>query len=1066
MKASIKYILTSFLVLSALYSQAQNEISLAGTWDFKLDEKNEGLKQNWQLQSFSDKIQLPGTTDEAHFGTKTSGSDFGILTRVYKYVGPAWYQKEIVVPSMWKSKDVVLELERVMWKSTVFLDGKEIASQDALSSPHRYNLGNLKAGKHKLSIRVDNDMIYNIGDKGHVYTEYTQTIWNGIVGEIKIFPKNRIHFNCPRIDTFIKPVGLQISDNLENASRKTLNAKINVTLKDAKTGKLVHQELRNQILKPGKNAVKWDIKPNEIIKLWDDVNPNLYELTVSILNKKQVLDTYKSEIGFREITTSKSKILVNGKPVFFRGNLDCVHFPLTGYPSTKEEDWERIFKIYKDYGFNHVRFHSWCPPKAAFAVADRMGIYIMAETIWIDWWMGVDRKERPEMYTKGLPQGLGKNPSADEYVQKELDRMVINYGNHASLAVMCIGNELGNSHFDVMSTWIEKIKKNDNRRLYSVSTARKIMPVDDIMVTHNINQVGATRGIKGGASLDWDFEDVYSKSDIPIIAHEIGQWPVYPSWEEIEKYTGVLRARNFEEFREMAKKNKIESQNKDFVKASGALNQIMYKYEIESFLRTPSCAGIQLLSMQDYQGQGEALIGWLDAFWDSKGITTAEKFKLHHDSTVALLRIPKFTYKNNEKLEAKIQIAHYGTQALNDQIYWKINDENQKLLGEKTLAEASILPGTSEQKGILEFSFSEIKNAQKLTIQVGLKNHKLKNSWEIWVYPETQNEIESSEILISNRLNGQVLEQLKAGKKVLLEASALGDASSSEAIGFFPLYWSMTFFPGQNRNTLGLIVQNAHPALATFPSESHSNWQWQSIYKSAKTFYINSFPETYRPIVQPVDDFHRNNKLASVFELKVGKGKLLISGFNFNLQDNPVAKQLKTSLIAYMKSDSFAPKYEVDGSGLSKMFKYIEPVKAETPEKFADAAMYIEAGSFADSLAKNWSSGLDKSILKKGYKYKTKAKVEKSAWTGENLEVDFEVSQGISGSLYILLKEGEKNKEDAIFEFEGRDYLVSKGLKDGEWIKLNVMREDSNDGKLLLKSNDKLKISKIVLTEE
>ena len=148
-----------------------------------------------------------------------------------------------------------------------------------------------------------------------------------------------------------------------------------------------------------------------------------------------------------------------------RGNLDCLHFPLTGYPSCDIQEWERIFRIYKSYGLNHVRFHSWCPPEAAFTAADRIGIYIQAEVLWIDWWMSVVRKERPEMTTRGLPKGLGHNPSADKFVPEELQRMIEAYGNHPSFTMLCIGNELGNSNFDIMQQWIKSLQEKDPRRL-------------------------------------------------------------------------------------------------------------------------------------------------------------------------------------------------------------------------------------------------------------------------------------------------------------------------------------------------------------------------------------------------------------------------------------------------------------------------------------------------------------------------------------------------------------------------------------------------------------------------
>ena len=204
---------------------------------------------------------------------------------------------------------------------------------------------------------------------------------------------------------------------------------------------------------------------------------------------------------------------------------------------------------------------------------------------------------RPEMDTQGHPKGLGHDPDRDKFVIDEMNRVVDHYGNHPSFAMFCIGNELGNANFDVIESWVSDLKKKDPRRLYAVSTARKITETDDYSATHYIQGVGRTRGLNGPRT-DWDFEDTYSQMNIPIIAHEIGQWPVYPSWTEIDKYTGTLKARNFEEFKAIATKNGIDDQHEDFKLASGALNQTMYKYEIESFLRTKSCAGVQLLSIK------------------------------------------------------------------------------------------------------------------------------------------------------------------------------------------------------------------------------------------------------------------------------------------------------------------------------------------------------------------------------------------------------------------------------------------------------------------------------------
>ena len=1040
------------------FAQIQNDQSLSGIWQFKLDPEDKGLKENWQGTSFTDHITLPGTTDEAHYGEKTSGSDFGILTRAYKYYGPAWYSREIEIPSEWNGKRIRMELERVLWESRVFVDGKEVSVQDALSTPHYHDLGYLSPGKHRLTIRINNDLIYNIGDKGHVYTEYTQSIWNGAVGRLQLKAVEAIHFSNPQVFTKVSPCTLQVTDTIMNTSAKKVDTRISWQLTERESGAVVFSRITEQLLQKGANVLDFQAAMPAGIKLWNDVTPNLYRLKVTVQDKKKTYDTREIEFGFREVTSSKSKIQINGKPVFLRGNLDCVHFPLTGYPSCKVEDWERIFRIYKDYGLNHVRFHSWCPPEAAFVAADRIGIYIQAETIWIDWWMSVEQKERKEMDTKGHPQGLGKNPSADRYVKQELHRMINAYGNHPSFVMQCIGNELGNSDFEVMESWIKPLRAKDSRRLYAVSTARKIMPVDQYMVTHYIDKLGATRGLRGGASTAWDFEDVYSQSNIPILSHEIGQWPVYPKWEEIKKYTGVLKARNLKEFREQARKNRIEEQNGEFVAVSGALNQIMYKYEIESFLRTPSCAGIQLLSMQDYQGQGEALIGWLDVFYDSKGITTPEQFRAHHDTTVTLLRMPKYVWENKEPFTAEMQLAHYGTEDLQDGLYWKIKDVNSNLVASGETASRRWPVGSSELGGKISCDLSQITTAQKLTVEVGLQGRAIANRWNIWVYPSVNTSADRQKestgtVYVTDRMDAACIKHLENGGKVLLQAAALGTEETCDKISYYPLYWSLTFFPGQGKNTIGMVVRDKHPLFAEFPTDSHSDWQWQSVYKDARAFYINDYPEAYKPIAQPVDDFHRNNKLAAIFELKVGKGKLVVCGFDLKDEKNPVARQLKKSILHYMDSEDFNPSLEKDIPSLQKMFTFVEPLKSTVTGEFSNALLYIDCANS------------DKTFANK----KTTWKVS-PGWQGKEMELTIECPLGIIGSLYVCFADKDKKGRTGYLVFEGRDYESGKQDQEESWVKLHIMREDSNDGILRLKAKVKngpdLVISKVAIMEE
>lgn len=725
-------------------------------------------------------------------------------------------------------------------------------------------------------------------------------------------------------------------------------------------------------------------------------------------------------------------------------------------------DWERIFKVYKSYGLNHVRFHSWCPPEAAFVAADKLGIYIQAEAIWIDWWMTEPPKDRADMLTKGLPQGLGKNPSADKYTQNELRRMLDAYGNHPSFTMMCIGNELGNSDFNVMEKWIEKLKVKDNRRLYAVSTARKIMPVDDYSATHNIPGVGGTYGLQGARS-DYDLEKNYSKSNIPIFAHEVGQFPVYPLWSEIDKYTGVLKARNLEECRASAIANGLENKDVAFHQASGAVQKILYKSLIENFYRTPSSGGFQLLSMQDYQGQGEALVGWLDAFYEDKGTTDTSYFKQYNNEVVPLARIKKFVWENTETFTAALEVANYGRGDLNTGLDWKIIGENQQVLGEGKLNKTLIKRGEVKSFGAIEMAMDRITQAAKVKMVVSLPGTGFRNEWDLWVYnPALNYRVNAEQNVLETAVDENAMKALEKGKTVLLYAAKLGNSEVSRPLFFTPLFWSNVFFPGQENTTLGALINDKHPALKDFPTESFSDWQWESISKG-RSFKMKAWPANLEPIVQPISDFHLNEKLAAIFECKVGKGKLLICGYDIATAKNPVAKQLKYSLLKYMNTQDFNPETRVDTALLKKTFPFIKEAASGVPAAFEDALVYVKTG--------------DKSpVLKRNTKYQMKGEEGvwewdgKSAWFGKNLEITINPPQGVIGELYLHFEDWNNESRSAKIWIDGREFMTGTLDKKGKWIKLFVMREDTNDGKLGIKiesmSGSNAMVSEVVFVEQ
>ena len=929
--------LIATVILSVWVSSAAGEsTSLHGVWNFRLDPNSIGEKESWHNQVLSDQITLPSTTDEAGYGGKTNGIESGYLSRVHMYIGPAWYQREIEIPQSWQDQKVELLLERVLWESKVWIDDRFCDSQDSLGTPHLHRLGQLTPGKHRLTVRVNNAMIHPIGDKGHCYTEHTQTIWNGIVGRVELRAHGPLWIQRLRIfpsnDGTVR-IDLTLHNELFHPVSGTITAKIleKSSGRVVATGEVALQIPRG--LRPDHTHIIYTTFPAQIMvklaekpKLWSEFNPELYQVELQLqatAGETQLTDTATATFGFRTVGRIGQHIVINGRPTFIRGNLDCAQFPLTGYPPCDVEAWRRIFHIYKEHGLNQVRFHSWCPPEAAFQAADELGIYIQAEVLWVDEWMA-----RPNIRathkTPGRPQGIGKNDrTIDQYVRAEMRRMFDAYGNHPSFVFFVIGNELGSSNYDVMAQWISEEKTRDPRRLYSASTARDIASTDDFSNTHNIPRVGVTVNKLAVPHTDWDYEKSYSRAPVPIIAHEMGQMPVYPCWDEIGKYIGVLRARNLEGFRKQARKNGIETQSRELQQASGASNRIIYKSEMEAQLRSPSCSGVSWLSMQDFPGQGEALVGWLDSFYDSKSIITPVQFRRYSSPTVPLARFKKFVWTNGEKFRALAQLAHWGPQPLNKAVaVWRLLDAENKTIACGEFPPTDFSVGSVTTLGPIEVDLGAIGQASQLNLEIALRGTEFANDWNLWVFPQQTTVKTAADVVVCDRTEA-ALKALKQGKRVLLLAHRLGAKNNTSYAAWRPLFWSATWFPSRNSETLGALVQNGHPALTGFPTDAHLDWQWYDLCMGARGFILDHLPADYHPIVQPVSDFHFNHKLGSIFEFRTKEGgRLLVCGYNLadNLADRPAAQQLRKSLLDYAESIDFEPKQEITAQRLLKLF--------------------------------------------------------------------------------------------------------------------------------------------------
>jgi hypothetical protein len=414
------------------------------------------------------------------------------------------------------------------------------------------------------------------------------------------------------------------------------------------------------------------------------------------------------------------------------------------------------------------------------------------------------------------------------------------------------------------------------------------------------------------------------------VGTEVGRYQIYPDYDEIKKYTGVMKPWNLEIFRNQLNENNLGDQAKDFFRASGALSAICYKADIEMAMRTPGFGGFHLLDLQDFPGQGTALVGLLDAFMDNKGIISPEEFGHFCNSVVPLVLMEKYCWRNNEQFRAKIEVANYSLNSLLAQkIYWELTNNKNEIIFHNE-AKADILQGTLTNISSINIDLLKLSRAEKLTLSVFIKGTKYQNSYPIWVYPTNIDTKIPENILVSRKLDRITLAKLAEGGNVLF-IPEFNDIKDLSVGGLFtPDYWNWRMFKGISESnnkpvspgTMSILTDPTLPLFNDFPTEFHSNWQWWAIVKNSRPFILDKAPKNYRPLVQVIDNIDRNHKLGLIFEFAVGKGKLLVCMSDLKAaQNKPETRQLYNSILNYMSSTEFNPTQVLSSGDLVLLFK-------------------------------------------------------------------------------------------------------------------------------------------------
>jgi len=937
-----------------------NKIDLSGEWGFCADEEKLGIAEEYFKKGGNDRIYLPSTTAISKKGKPNPEIEIEFLTDSYKYEGYAWYYKTVDLSGIDQSKTVKLFLERTRL-TELWVNGKRVGSCDSLCTPHIYDISDFSGGEAEIAVLVSNTDYPTKG--GHMTSPDTQSNWNGITGEISLI-----------IGEIVAISDLTAYPNPEN---KTVDLIVELEGTDCADicvwgasfdGKIVDRQYYT--LTSPKSRIT--VQLGDDASLWNEYTPVTYTLMAAIEGSA---DVAKVSFGLRSFTSEGMNFRINGERTYLRGKHDGMIFPLTGAAPTTFDEWLKVLGIAKSWGINHYRFHTCCPPDAAFTAADMLGIYMQPE---LPFW-GTITAEGDEYH----------NETEQQYLIEEGRRILRTFGNHPSFVMMSLGNELWGSSAK-MAEIIMEYKSLDSRHLYTQGSNNfqfwpNILPEDDFFSGVRLSKERLIRGSyamcdaplgfvqtdepdtvhsydslifpestdnegeSGSKEIEIQYGTGVKKVRIdsaagglipskPIVTHEVGQYCVYPDFNEIEKYTGVLKPRNFETFRErLAEKGMLSLADK-FFKASGRLAADCYKLEIEAAMRSEYISGFQLLDLQDFSGQGTALVGMLDAFMDSKELIDTEKWDGFCSDAVILAELESFIVTSGQRLNIPVKLRYMRPERLTGKkITWRA------VWGAVTAAEGSLdIPDGFCGLGLIgniELTVPDCAYSGKLTVELRLDGIRpengylptfTENSYDLWVYPETDGEYTfggksekngNTVYITENREEAQKL--LSAGERVLYLPNELRESIE----GFYCTdFWCYPMFRSISESmgkavpvgTMGLLIDNEHPALCGFACEEYSTPQWYHIVSHSDCAVLDDTPSDYRPIVQMIDNFERNHKLGILFEAKVGEGRVLVCTSRLSeISDRPEVRAFAESLLDYAHSADFSPVNEVSMEKLS-----------------------------------------------------------------------------------------------------------------------------------------------------
>ncbi|WP_418624625.1 glycoside hydrolase family 2 TIM barrel-domain containing protein [Waltera sp.] len=964
-----------------LWDGAYMRILLNGKWHVVLEDGTTG------------QMDLPGTLDENGIGHRDVGAnqwhpdavlgnaageidkDAPIATRFtrrHTYEGEARISRKITVPDYGTDRLFVLaERARAL---RLLVDGEACAvfRQGTLSTPYIFELTGAALGEHEFTFLSDNS--YPGMPKAAICyssaaTDETQTNWNGILGECSMYtrPQNfidsvRVYPRAVKKEEKNKAGGyvLDVCVELAPGAKKVYkDAKIILQSEALAAGELEDTQTLTEIISYSgeglaeagtdkeenpKTMEIWfrDLPLRENVKLWDEDEGNLYEMAVTLDNGMSAEDKggstaeCRTRFGIRSFGDNGSgRLALNGRAIFLRGEANCAEYPETGHPPMTIPEWKEMLLKYRSYGINFVRFHSHCEPEAAFAAADELGMLLQPE---LSHWDPKDAFGTEESY---------------RYYRAELAGILKTYANHPSFVMLTLGNELqaqGEGR-ERMRELVRTAKRMDPTRLYANGSnafygEEGCDPESDFYTSQSCKDVvirGTFSGMRGYLNENYPSADhtydaamaeIRKSYTKPVFSFEVGQFEVLPDFGELESFQGISDPVNLKLIRKRVEERGLLPTWEKYVEATGELSRLAYREEIEAAMRTRELSGISLLGLQDFPGQGTALVGMMNSHLEPKPYDFArpERFREFFQECRILVKLPHYTYEAGERLIAEVEAANFGKRNIEGVFCWTLagkksvsengNCEPAEIKSKNTViatgedTEITICrPGSYTEVGSLDIPLDFVEKNTALTLKVRIGDSI--SAYPIWVYRKTT-PVCPENVYETRAFDVKTREILQNGGRVYLSPDADKESlPNSIKTQFTTDFWSVGTFADQEGG-MGQLIDTEHPIFKEFPTDFHTDWQWWIM--ATKRAVI--LPHPMKTIITEMDSYAFLRPMAQMIEFRCLKGKVLLSTMELHKsQQYPEVRALQASIYTYLSGENFEPAEEITEEELSMLVR-------------------------------------------------------------------------------------------------------------------------------------------------